>query len=425
MSLDAAQCCRYVAAGLITAHALADFALEQINRRHAMRHAAAAPGDAQGLISPAAYRTSIAYTLAKSRVNQGAGLCATVMLLLALYSGLLPWFYAEIAARWGTSVWVMAGFLFAVGLALALTGLPWDWYVQFHLEARFGFNTTTSSLWWTDRGKGLLLSALLGYPLLVLLLWLGDRVGSAWWLWAWAAVVVFELVLAFLAPAVILPWFNKLTPLPAGALRDRLVSLARRTGFRAHSIQIMDGSKRSRHSNAFFAGFGRFRKIVLFDTLIQQLTESELEAVLAHEIGHYRRRHVAKMMAVSTLGLLAGFWLLAWLAQQSWFHQAFGFAAGQLAVSFLLFGLLAGTASFWLSPLFNRWLRRHEYQADAFAAATMGEPESLSAALRKLSESNLSNLAPHPLYSGFHYSHPTVSERIRALQRGAAPGRSS
>jgi len=219
-----------------------------------------------------------------------------------------------------------------------------------------------------------------------------------------------------------MPLFNKFTPLPEGALRERLLMLARRTGFPTRSIEVMDGSKRSRHSNAFFTGFGRFRKIILFDTLIAQLTEPELESVLAHEIGHYKKRHVIKMLSVSMAGIVMAFAAIAWLARQHWFYHAFGFehqagfAAANFVPAMLLFALLAGTITFWVSPVIHIWSRRFEYDADAFAGATMGETQSLIQALRKLSEKNLSNLTPHPLYSTFYYSHPTLLERERALR---------
>ena len=242
-----------------------------------------------------------------------------------------------------------------------------------------------------------------------------------WWLWAAGMVVAFQLLLMLIAPAVIMPLFNKFTPLSEGALRQRLFALAQRAGFPTRSIEVMDGSKRSRHSNAFFTGFGRFRKIVLFDTLIAQLSEPELESVLAHEIGHYKKRHVVKLLGFSIAGVFAAFAAIAWLARQEWFYRAFGFeyqpsfGVVNIALAMLLFGLLAGTISFWLSPFFHAWSRRFEYQADAFARATMGEAQSLIQALRKLNEKNLSNLMPHPLYSGFYYSHPTLLERERTL----------
>jgi STE24 endopeptidase len=270
--------------------------------------------------------------------------------------------------------------------------------------------------------KGLLLAVLLGYPMLVLVLKLIEWTGANWWIWAAAVIIAFQLLLLLIAPAVIMPLFNKFTPLPEGAFRERLFALACRTGFPTRSIDVMDGSKRSRHSNAFFTGFGRFRKIVLFDTLIAQLSEPEVESVLAHEIGHYKKRHVIKMLSITIAGVFVAFAAIAWLARQQWFYHAFGFehqagfVAANVVPAILLFALLGGTITFWVSPFIHIWSRRFEYDADAFARATMGETQSLIQALRKLSEKNLSNLTPHPLYSSFYYSHPTLLERERALR---------
>ena len=242
----------------------------------------------------------------------------------------------------------MAVFLFAAGLAMSLPGWPFEWYAQFRLEQKFGFNKSTLRIWFADRLKGLLLAMVLGYPLLAFILKIVQWTGAWWWLWAWGVVMGFQFLMSVLAPVLILPLFNKFTPLPEGGLRERLVELAKAEQFRAGSIQLMDGSKRSGHSNAFFTGFGRFRKIVLFDTLVQQLTEPELEAVLAHEIGHFKKKHIPKMLAFSAVSLLAGFYLISVLARQDWFYQAFGFEPGPVAPVLLLFGLLAGTVTFWL-----------------------------------------------------------------------------
>jgi STE24 endopeptidase len=404
---------------LIVARAAAEFWLTRLNRAYVVRHAGAVPEAFREIIEPAAYAKSVEYTLAKSRLHQWELLWSTAVLAAALFSGVLPRAFQFFAERFGTSVWSMAAYLFAVGLALGLTGLPFEWHGQFRLEERFGFNTTTQKLWWLDRLKGLLLALALGLPLLALLLKLAEWAGAEWWLWAWGAMVGFHLLMLVLSPVLILPLFNKFTPLADGSLRDCLLALARRTGFRARYIQVMDGSKRSRHSNAFFTGFGRFRRIVLYDTLIEQLRESELAAVLAHEIGHYKMGHIPKMLLWLAVSLLAGFYALAWLARQEWFYRAFGFEPGQIAPAFLLFGLLAGTVTFWLTPPANWWSRRFEYQADAFAAQVMGEPDSLINALRRANEKNLGNLTPHPLYSGFYYSHPTLLERERELRRVA------
>lgn len=405
----------WLAAVLLVAKWAAHLWLEQLNRRHVLAHASAVPEAFKEMIDPPTYARSVQYTLAGGRFRQFELAYNTAVLLVALYSGVLPWAFHELTLRLGTSAWAGAAFLFGVGLALSLPGLPFDWYDQFRLEERFGFNTTTQKLWWLDRLKGLLLAAVLGYPLLVLTLKLAQWAGPAWWFWAWSVLLAFQLLLLVLAPVLILPLFNKFSPLPEGSLRQRLLGLAERTRFRARSIQVMDGSRRSRHSNAFFTGFGRLRKIVLFDTLIEQLAEPELEAVLAHEIGHFKKKHIPKTLALSAVGSLVGLYLISLLARQPWFYRAFGFAPGSLAPALLLFSLLSGVVTFWFSPLAHGWSRRHEYQADAYAAQVMREPRSLIGALRKLNQKNLGNLTPHPFYSRFYYSHPALLEREQAL----------
>jgi STE24 endopeptidase len=407
---------------LILARAIAELWLSRLNERHVRAHADEVPPAFRKVVDRPTYRRSVDYTLAKSRFGKVVTLFDAALLTGLLFSGVLPWAFAKFTAAFGTSVLPMVGFLFAIGVALSIVSLPFAWYAQFKLEDRFGFNTTTGKTWVLDRLKGFLLAALLGFPLLALVLKLIEWTGSNWWIWAAVVVIVFQLILLLIAPVVIMPLFNKFTPLPEGSLRERLFALAQRTEFPTRSIEVMDGSKRSRHSNAFFTGFGRFRKIVLFDTLVAQLAEPELESVLAHEIGHYKKRHVVKLLGVSISGLLIGFAAVAWLARQEWFYRAFGFeyhagfAAENLVPAMLLFALLAGTISFWFSPLVRLWSRRFEYEADAFARATMGDAQPLVQALRKLTEKNLSNLTPHPLYSGFYYSHPTLLERERALQ---------
>ena len=403
------------ATGLIVFRWLGQAILNQLNRRHVLDHAGSVPGVFRGQINDATYAKSVNYTLAKNQLSQVEDAWSAVVLLAVLWSGVLPWAFALFQDHFGSSAWSGAAFLLCGGIALSIPGLPLDWHHQFRLEERFGFNTSTQKLWWMDRVKGLMFATLLGYPLLVLILKLAGWTGSMWWLWAWGVVLLFQLVLMVVAPMVILPFFNKFTPLADGSLRERLLKLGDRTGFTARTIQVMDGSRRSRHSNAYFTGFGRFRKIVLFDTLIAQLSEVELESVLAHEIGHYKKRHIPKMLAWSALSSLAAFYLLAVLAGQGWFYEGFGFESGEISAALLLFTLLAGTVTFWLTPLGNHWSRKHEYEADAYAADTMGETSSLSGALRKLTEKNLGNLTPHPAFSAFHYSHPTLLEREQAM----------
>jgi STE24 endopeptidase len=403
---------------LIVARALMELLLASLNRRHVLAYSDSVPDVFRGVVDETGYRKSVAYTLAKNKLDQFETLYDSALLIVILFSGVLPLLFEQFRTGVGATGWAMAAFIFTIGLILSLPNLPLAWYSQFRLEQRFGFNTTTQKLWWFDRLKGLLLAALLGYPLLVLVLKLVDWTGTYWWLWAWAVVFGFQLIMVVLAPVLIMPLFNKFTPLPEGSLRERLLRLGERTQFRSQNIQVMDGSKRSRHSNAFFTGLGRWRKIVLFDTLIQQLTEPELEAVLAHEIGHYKKRHIPKMILFSSLSLFAGFFVIAWLSRQQWFYAAFGFPTTESVVpALLLFALLSRIATFWFSPLLHFWSRRYEYQADRYAGKTMGEVDSLCGALRKLNEKNLSNLTPHPAYSGFYYSHPTLLERERSLRQ--------
>jgi len=407
MTLFAAVCLL-----LILAKWLAQWWLERINERHVQAHRNEIPEALRGATTPEAYAKSVNYTLAKGRFEKLELTWQTAALLAALFTGALPWFYRFFDVQ---SVWAGAAYVFCVSALLSLVDLPLEWHEQFHLEERFGFNTTTARLWWMDRLKGLLLGAAIGLPLLAFLFKLVDWLGAWWWFWGWVCFTVFQLVMMVVAPILILPLFNKFTALPAGPLRERLLALGERAGFRAKDIQVMDGSKRSRHSNAFFTGFGRFRKIVIFDTLAEQLEASELEAVLAHEIGHYKKRHIPKMLAASSAATLVGFYAISVLARQEWFYRAFGFHPGSVVPAFTLFALLAGTATFWFSPLAHYFSRRYEYEADAYAAELVKAAQPLVAALRKLNEKNLSNLTPHPFYSGFYYSHPTLLEREAAL----------
>jgi STE24 endopeptidase len=404
-----------IIAVLLVARWAAQLCLELLNEKHVRAHAATVPDAFREVVTPETYAKSVDYTLAKSKFHCVEQTWGVIVLAAVLFSRVLPWFYDLFQNTFGHAMWVGAAFIVAVTILLGIPDLPFDWYSQFHLEQRFGFNTMTAKTFWVDRVKGLLLGIAIGLPLLWLIFKLVEWLGDWWWLWAWACMILFQLIMLVIAPILILPLFNKFSPLPEGPLRERLLGLGERAGFRAKDIQVMDGSKRSRHSNAFFTGFGHFRKIVLFDTLVEQLQATELEAVLAHEIGHYKKRHIPKTMIRSACATLIGFYLISVLARQAWFYHAFGFTTGSVVPAFLLFGLLAGVVTFWLSPLGHLFSRKYEYEADAYAARVMNEVRSLIGALRKLNEKNLSNLMPHPYYSGFYYSHPTLLERERAL----------
>jgi STE24 endopeptidase len=407
-----------VAAALMALRLMADLILSALNRAEVRRHAGAPPAAVAAIMDGTTYSKAVAYTLEKSRFGILTEVFDTLVLALVIFGGVLPLLYAHVVS-WGgpESIWSRVVFILIAGMLLSVPSLPFEWWEQFRLEQKFGFNKSTPGLWITDKVKGALLMIAIGFPLLWVLLWLVQRAGDAWWIWGFALMFGFQLLMLILYPKLILPLFNKLTPLPEGDLRTRLLALGDRTGFQAKTIEVIDGSKRSGHSNAYFTGFGRFRRIVLFDTLIAQLTPEELEAVLAHEIGHYRRGHIPKMIALSAVMMLGGFAVVAWLARSPWFNAAFGFPAGEIAPSFLLFALLSGVVTFWFAPLGNLLSRKYEYEADAFARNAMGGPAAMIGALRKLAQKNLTNLTPHRWFSGFYYSHPTLVEREAALVR--------
>jgi STE24 endopeptidase len=321
-------------------------------------------------------------------------------------------------------------FLAGIFSLQSLLHLPPALFATFRLEGKHGFNTMTWGLFWRDQLKGFILSALLGLPLIYAVLALMPVLGSRWWLWAFALIVAFQCVLLILFPVLIAPWFNRFRPLQDGELRDALFALAARLRFPAAAIQVMDGSRRSLHSNAYFTGFGRFRRIVLYDTLLQQMERPELLGILAHEIGHYKRQHIRIMLAGQILMLGLTLFLASLALRWPPLYAAFGFAshsdaagtvtfhpfAGDPAVGLFLFLTVFSSFSLLFSPLRNLLSRRHEYQADAFAVAAIQDADSMQSALIKLSRHNLANLTPHPLYSAFHYSHPTLAERLAAIQ---------
>jgi STE24 endopeptidase len=397
-----------------------DLTLTLLNLRHVRKNAAAVPAVFAGAFDLQTHTRSVDYTLTHGRFGLISGGISSAVLLAVILTGLLG--YLDAAARTLPIHPYFKGIVLiaAVSLLFGVIRLPFSLYSTFGIEARFGFNKTTPKLFLIDMLKGLAISAGLGIPVLLGLFWFMDATGPLWWIWAFAAMTVFQLVMSVLAPLVIAPLFNKFTPLPEGPLRARITDLAFRLGFKTRGIFVVDSSKRSRHSNAYFTGLGRAKRIVLFDTLVGSHTEEEIVSVLAHEIGHEKRNHIKKGLAISTAVSLVGFWILSLLLHWAPLFQAFGFAAPGAAALLVLLAFCSGPFTFFLQPLFTARSRRQEYEADRFAVKGVGSAAGLKSALLRLSRDNLSNLSPHPLYSFFHYSHPTLAERLAALDRAEA-----
>ena len=391
--------------------------LDRLNSDQARACRTRVPTEFVGKVDPEVWDRSIGYTLARNRVEILLTLWNLVLLLALLLSGLVPFLHAGWISLAGSSVWSEALFVAGVLLIPHAGRLPFDWYDTFRLEERFGFNRTTPGLWLRDQVRSCLLITILSTALFVPVLALMKSMESGWWFPAWAVHVAFVVLLGKIGPLWILPLFHRLDDLEEGVLRERLQELGRRTRFPLSAVKVMDSSRRTRRSNAFLTGFGHSRRVVLSDTLLEQIPPEGIEAVVAHEIGHARKRHLQKSVLWTALLLLVVYRLMELVALWPPFSGAFGFAGiltpGPVLVLLLLVG---GRASFWIHPVLHALSRRFEYQADAFAARVTGSPEPLVGALETLAERNLINPVPHPFHSWFHDSHPTLPERRRALR---------
>jgi STE24 endopeptidase len=399
-----------------------EFILNELNIRQVQksRAAQAVPEFFQEKISKDEYEQSARYTLAKAQFQRWSEVYGRIVTLFLLFGGLLPFLENLIIAMLPQSLTnsLIKGVLFClgVGVIFSLASLPIDLYSTFGIESRFGFNKTTLSLYFSDKLKGLILGILIGGPFLYVVLWLMQATGEYWWIWAFVFITLFQLLMIIIVPTFIAPWFNKFEPLASGELRDRILALAKQIGFKSSGIFLMDGSKRSAHSNAYFTGIGKAKRIVLFDTLIEQMTIDQGLAVLAHEMGHYKMKHIRRMMVVQAVFLFIGLYILSRLVNYQPLFTAFGLQPSNHA-ALILFSLLSGPFTFYLGPLMNLLSRKHEYEADRFAAITLRNGKPMEEALINLTVKNLSNLTPHPWYSAYHYSHPTPTERIGAIRR--------
>ena len=389
-------------------------ALRQL--RHVAAHRSAVPAAFADRIPLADHQKAADYTTAKLRLGM-VELAVDVALLLAFtFGGLLAAFDAFWRTQFADAPYAYGLALFAsVGVTGFLVGLPFGLYRTFRLEADFDFNRMTPGLFIADLLKQLVLTVLVGAPLLLLVLWLMGAMGEQWWLYVWMTWLAFNLLVLLLYPTFIAPLFNKFTPLAEGEVKSRIEALLTRCGFASSGLFVMDGSKRSAHGNAYFTGFGRSKRIVFFDTLITKLAPSEVEAVLAHELGHYKRRHIVKRIVVMSALSLALLWLLGQFIDQSWFYEGLKVGSGSTAMALILFSLVLPVFTFPFGPLMSWLSRKHEFEADAYAAQHTNGGE-LVAALVKLYRDNAATLTPDPLHSLFYDSHPPASERIAHLQ---------
>jgi len=403
------------------------FWLASRQMRHVAAHRGAVPAAFAAIIPLAAHQKAADYTLAKGRFGLlSTGFGAAVLIAWTLLGGLdalnavVRDALQPLLGDMGYQLALLAAFALIAGLLDA----PFEIWSTFVIEQRFGFNRMTWKLYLADALKGALVGALIGLPIAALILWIMGATGSLWWLWAWAAWMGFNLLILVLYPTVIAPLFNKFEPLADESLKSRVQALMARCGFTARGLFVMDGSRRSAHANAYFTGFGAAKRVVFFDTLLAKLTPTEVEAVLAHELGHFKHRHVLKRMVAMFALSLAGFALLGWMSAQGWFYRGLGVepnvAAPNDALALLLFLLVAPVFGYFVSPLLANLSRRHEFQADAYAAHQASAQE-LSNALVKLYKDNASTLTPDPLYVRFYYSHPPASERIARLGARVLP----
>jgi STE24 endopeptidase len=387
--------------------------------RHVAQHRAEVPDAFVSQISLADHQKAADYTLAKAKVAQIDILIDAAVLVGWTLMGGLSALNAVVLEFMAPGLWQQVVLVLAFSLVGGLIDLPMSLYQTFVLEQKFGFNKMTWKLWLSDSLKGLLLGLVLGVPLIAMVLWLMQAGGVYWWIWTWCALVFWQLFLMAIAPNVIMPLFNQFTPLEDESLKDRVNALMQRAGFTAKGFFVMDGSKRSAHSNAFFTGFGSSKRVVFFDTLLQQLTPSEMEAVLAHELGHFKHRHIVKMIASSFVITFLGLALLGFASQQIWFYTGLGvmpnLTGGNEAMALLLFMLVVPVFTFLFAPISSWRSRVQEYEADAYAVSQTPVAD-LSSALLKLYQDNASTLTPDPLYVKFYYSHPPASLRLARMQ---------
>jgi STE24 endopeptidase len=382
---------------------------------YVLNHRSAVPDAFKERVSLEAHQKAADYTIEKGRLGIIDSIIGIVVLLILTIGGGINAAFVFWTAQIASPLWAGIAALGSIFMVMSVIEIPMSLYQTFVIEEKYGFNKSTINQFIKDHLIQLALSVAIGGPILALILWVMESVGPLWWFWAWLIILSFSLLMSWLFPTVIAPLFNKFTPMEEGSLKERIQGLLARCGFNSQGIFIMDGSKRSGHGNAYFTGLGNNKRIVFFDTLVESLDEEELEAVLAHELGHFKRKHVIKMLCASSVMSLIGLAVLGWLINQQWFYSGLGVEQASNAAALLLFMLVSPVFTFFMQPVSAYFQRKFEFEADDFAAANAKATKMISG-LVKLYEENASTLTPDPLYSAFHYSHPPAAIRIAHLE---------
>ena len=383
--------------------------------KHIQQHRDEVPAAFREKITLEDHQKAADYTTTKARFGRWPMIYDAVILLIWLLGGGLEWLDSSWRELGLDPIYTGIGVIISFMLISAVLDIPFSLYSTFVIEEKFGFNRTTAKTFISDMFKGLALSLVIGVPLLWVVLWLMEQAGEYWWLYTWAVWSGFSLFLAWAYPTWIAPIFNKFEPLEEGETLNRINKLLQRCGFNSNGIFVIDGSRRSSHGNAYFSGFGKNKRIVFYDTLLKSLDDDELEAVLAHELGHFKRKHIVKGMALTMASTLVGLWILAWLMDKDWFYQAFGISTPSTYIALLIFALIAPAFTFFLGPLMSMLSRKNEFEADEFAAQ-QSDAKHLIRALVNMYKENASTLTPDPLYSTFYDSHPPAPVRIAHLE---------
>ncbi len=391
------------------------FWLSMRQKSFVLRHREAVPDAFKDTVALDAHQKAADYTVEKGKLGDIDSIISIIFLLILTLGGGISLVF-EFWSTFGLSpMYTDLGAVASLILLMTVLEIPSSLYQTFVIEEKYGFNKSSMAQFFKDQLISLSLVIAIGMPILALILWVMDSIGSLWWLYAWAILMGFSLLMSWLFPTVIAPLFNKFTPMEEGSLKDRIQSLLSRCGFNSNGIFIMDGSKRSGHGNAYFTGLGNNKRIVFFDTLIDSLDEEELEAVLAHELGHFKCKHVLKMLAASSVMTLLSFAILGWLITQDWFFSGLGVETHSNAAALLLFTLVSPVFTIFMQPISAYFQRKFEFEADDFASNNAKASKMISG-LVKLYEENASTLTPDPLYSAFHYSHPPAAIRIAHLE---------